>query len=194
MKEEELKKLIEKYYYGESTEDEEMALRVHFRQNDIPKGYEPEKAIFGYYTEGAVPEPSEGFEYRILAGIDIYENKRGSRKIRKFLLPILSTAAGLLILTGSYIFFLHKAEPRDTFTDPKLAYSETMKILIEVSSQLNHGAKTLEPVGKINKMTVKSFESINKSTTIIEKNLKNLDYLKKAVEIKNSPVEKSINK
>ena len=69
-----------------------------------------------------------------------------------------------------------------------------MKILIEVSSQLNHGAKTLEPVGKINKMTVKSFESINKSTTIIEKNLKNLDYLKKAVEIKNSPVEKSINK
>jgi len=194
MKEEELKKLIEKYYNGESTEDEEMALRVHFRQNDIPEEYEPEKAIFGYYAEGAVPEPSEGFEYRILAGIDIYANKSGSQKIRKFLLPILSTAAGLLILTGSYIFFLHKAEPRDTFTDPKLAYSETMKILMEVSSQLNHGAKALEPVGKINKMTFKSFESINKSTTIIEKNLKNLDYLKKAVEIKNSPVEKSINK
>jgi hypothetical protein len=195
MKEVELKKLIEKYYNGESTEDEEITLRDYFRQNDITEGYESEKIIFSYYTETEVfPEPKQGFEERIMAKIDNYENKIEQRKINKYLLPIISTAAGLLIMAGSYFFFHNRSEAQDTFSDPKLAYAETMKVLLEVSSQLNHGTMGLEPVSKINKMTVKSFESINKSTIIIEKNLKNLDYLNKAVEIKNSPVERSINK
>ena len=73
-------------------------------------------------------------------------------------------------------------EPRDTFSDPKIAYAETMKILLNVSSQLNQGAKALEPVAKMNEMTAKSFKAINRSTNIVEKNLKSLDYLQKAVD------------
>ena len=183
MKEEELKKLIEKYYNGESTEDEEKALRDYFRQDNIPEGMMTEKDIFGYYTaSGEVPEPSIGFEERILAGIDASERKSGSPGVRSKLLPLLSAAAGFLILTGSYFFFIHKTEPEDTFSDPGIAYAETMKILMEVSSQLNHGTQALEPIGKINKMTSKSFESINKSTKIVEKSLKNLNYLNKPAE------------
>ena len=60
-----------------------------------------------------------------------------------------------------------------------------MKILMDVSAKLNHGTQALQPIGKINEMTTKSFESINKSTSVIEKNLKNLDYLQKAYEITN---------
>ncbi len=195
MKEEELKKLIEKYYNGESTEDEETALRDYFRQNDIPEGYETEKIIFGYYTaSGKVPEPSLGFEDRILAGIDASFRKTDSKMIRNRLIQLLSAAAVLLILAGSYFFFINRSEPRDTFSDPQIAYAETMKILLDVSSQLNRGTKPLEPVGKINKMTTKSFESINKSTKIIVKSLKNLDYLQKGIEITSKPVDKNINK
>lgn len=195
MKEEDLKELIEKYYNGKSTEAEEMALRDHFSHNDIPEGYEAEKDIFGYFTEsGEVPEPSLEFEDRILAGIDNYENRTGLQKIRKYLLPILSTAAGLLIMTGSYFFFFHKAEPHDTFSDPELAYAETMKILMDVSSQLNHGTQALEAVGKINKRTTKNFKTISKSTKIIEKSLKNLSNLQKATEMPDAPVDKKINK
>lgn len=191
MKEEELKRLLQKYYDGESTEDEEMDLRDHFRQNDIPEGYEQEEVIFGYYTEtGEVPEPSQGFEDRIMEGIDIFERGREPRKFRKYLLPILSTAAGLLIMTGSYFFFQHKAEPRDTFTDPELAYAETMKILMDVSSQLNHGAKVLEPVSKINKMTSKTIEALNEKSILVEKSLRNLHTLQNANVIMNESVNK----
>ena len=49
MKEEELKRLIGKYYNGESTEEEESTLRNYFRKNNIPPGYEAEKSIFGYF-------------------------------------------------------------------------------------------------------------------------------------------------
>jgi hypothetical protein len=184
MKEEELKKLIEKYYNGECTDDEEITLRDYFRQIEIPAGYETEKEIFGYYSQtGEIIEPSLGFEDRILSGIDSYEKNIRTLKIRKFIFPLISTAAALLILAGSYFFFSHKTEVRDTFTDPKLAYAETMKILLDVSSQLSRGNQALEPVGKLNKMTFKSFESINKSTTIIEKNIKNLDHIQKTLKI-----------
>jgi len=195
MKEEELKRLIEKYYNGESTEEEESSLRDYFRKNNIPEGYEAEKVIFGYFDESTeVPEPSIDFEARILAGIDASESKRRSRTMKKYLLPILSAAAGLLILGGSYFYFIVRAEPRDTFTDPEIAYAETIKILRDVSSQMNRGTQVLEPVGKINKVTKKSFETINKSTRIVEKNLKNLELLNKAIEITHVPVEKNINK
>jgi len=71
MKEEDLKRLIDRYYSGESTEEEEIALRDYFRKENIPEGYEAEKVIFGFYSEYEdIPEPSIGFEARILAGID----------------------------------------------------------------------------------------------------------------------------
>jgi hypothetical protein len=195
MNEEELKRLIEKYYSGESTEEEEKTLRDYFRKGNVPEGYESEKLIFSYYTESAeFPEPSIDFEARILAGIDASEIKRGSQNIRKYLLPLLSAAAGLLILIGSYFFFINRNESVDTFSDPQIAYAETIKILKDVSSQLNHGTQTLEPVGKINEITQKGFETINKSTRIVEKNLKNLDYLQKAIEITHTPADKNINK
>ena len=195
MSEEELKRLIEKYYNGESTEEEEIALKVFFRKGNVPEGFDAEKEIFSYYAESQdVPEPSIDFEARILAGIDASERERGSQNVRRYLIPILSAAAGILILTGSYFFFMKRAESVDTFADPAIAYAETIKILRDVSSQLNHSAQVLEPVGKMSEFTRKSFKSINKSTGIVEKNLKNLDYLQRAIDLSHVPADKNINK
>jgi hypothetical protein len=180
MNEEELKRLVGKYYNGESTEEEESALRKFFKSGNIPAGYEAEKEIFSYYTDSEeIPEPSHDFEVRIMAAIDAKERKNG---IRKLLLPILSAAAGLLILGGSYFFFISRTETSDTFSDPDIAYAETMKILREVSMKLNKGTNVLEPVGKLNEMTRKSFKTINESTTTVEKNMKDLDWLQRAID------------
>jgi hypothetical protein len=82
----------------------------------------------------------------------------------------------------------------DTFSDPEIAYAETIKILREVSVQLNYGAQVLEPIGKINEMTKKSFETINNSTRIVEKNLKNLDDLKMVTDINHASQDKNVHK
>jgi hypothetical protein len=195
MNTEELNRLIEKYYSGYSTEEEEKNIREYFNTNDVPEGYEAEKAIFGYYTSpGMVPGPSCDFEVRIMEGIDSSDRKIGSWKNGKFVLPYISAAAGLLILAGSYFFFINRNKNEDTFRDPAIAYAETIKILRDVSSQLNHGIQTLEPVSKMNRMTTKSFEAINKSTLIIEKNMKNFNFIQKAVESAEEPVSKKIIK
>jgi hypothetical protein len=184
MNAEELNRLIGKYYNGESTEEEESTLREYFNGNNILQGYEAEKEIFGYYTGSVeIPDPSSDFEARILAGIDASERIRVSLKVRRYLIPVLSTAAGLLLLGGSYFLFTNRPESTDTFKDPQIAYAETLKILREVSSQMNRGTQVLEPVAKINEMTKN-----------VGKNLKNLDWLQKAIEITSVPVEKKINK
>jgi hypothetical protein len=190
---EELNRLIGKYYNGESTEEEEKTLRAYFSSDTVPEGYETEKEIFGYYmASGDIPEPSPGFEDRILAGIDTSNEKRGLKNLRRYLLPLLSTAAGILILAGSYFFFVQRDKSPDSYKDPEIAYAETMKILYDVSSQLNRGAQSLQPVSKINEMKVKSFNPINKSAILIEKSLKSLNYLQNTEETNRMPSE--INK
>ena len=194
MNEEELKRLTEKYYKGESTEEEESSLRNYFRNDNIPDGYEAEKLIFSYYTEAAeFCEPSIDFEARLMAGIDASEITNRSGKLSRYLLPVLSIAAGLLILVGSYFLFINKKDSGDTFKDPEIAYAEAIKILRDVSSQLNHGAQVLEPVGKMNEITRKSFESLNKPSRIVEKKLKSLDYIHKAISLSHVNVEKNLN-
>lgn len=181
MKEEELKSLIEKYYSGISTDEEELALKAYFTENSAFPGYETEKEIFSFYNEsGGMPEPSADFEARIIKAIDDASGTGRSSKFRKLLVPILSAAAGLLILAGSYFFFINRAEPKDTYANPDIAYAETMKILMNVSSKMNHGTSSLRPVGKINEMKIKSLGSINKSSILIEKNLRSLGYLRNA--------------
>lgn len=188
MKEEELKRLIGKYYNGTSTDGEEKALRLYFSENIAPDGYETEADIFGYFIEsGEIPIPSAGFEARIIKAVDNSSGRNIATKVRKLFIPLFSAAAGLLILAGSYFFFIHRTEPGDTFSDPEIAYAETMKILMDVSSQMNNGTRPIKTVGKINKMKIKSFESINKSAIMVEKNLRNLDYLRNSDEISGAP-------
>lgn len=190
MNDEELKRLIEKYYSGSSTEDDEKTLRAWFSENIASAGYDAEREIFSYFMKaGEIPEPSAGFEKGIIMAIDSSDEKGKYTKFRKILLPLFSAAAGLLILAGSYFFFMHSAEPKDTFTDPQIAYAETMKILMDVSSRINHGTRPLKPVGRINEMKVKSLGSINKSAVLVEKNLRSLGYLRNSLDTNNAPKE-----
>jgi hypothetical protein len=194
MNAEELDRLIGKYYNGESTEEEEKALRDHFKNDTASDGYEAEKAIFGYYSAaGEAPEPSEGFETGILTEIDAINARARSLRLRKLILPYLGAAAGLLIFACSWFFFIHSTESADTFKDPGIAYAETVKILMNVSKQLNHGTQALEPFGKISKMTAKSFKSINRSALIIDNGLRNLENLQKAIDLQTKPAIKSLN-
>ncbi len=181
-----LDQLLEKYYKGDSTLEEEQILRQFFMNSNVPEGYEAEKMIFGYYSEEAgMVEPSVGFEERIMARVDEADNEKKARTRRNRIIPYISVAAGILILTGSYFFFSQKSAPLDTYSDPRIAYAETMKVLLEVSNKLNQGTQALEPVGKMNDLKIKSFQTINKSTSIVQKNLRSMDYLQKGFELSN---------
>jgi hypothetical protein len=191
MNAEELNSLVEKYYNGDTSREEEIFLRDFFTGDSVPDGYEAESEIFSFYKlNDEIPVPSEDFESKILARINDAERKKDKFNIRVYLIPILGAAASILIMAGSWIFFAKKVELRDTFSDPKIAYAETRKILLDVSAKMNHATLALEPVGKMNKMKAKSFDAINKSTVIIEKNLKSLGKLPSTGSLRQAPFDR----
>ncbi len=171
MKEEALKDLIGKYYDGLTTPEEEKVLREYFAINS-PEGFEAEKEIFNYYaTKLAVPEPSDDLEVRIIERINSFEGSRGNKRHLRYLMPLLSTAASLLVITGLWFFYQNRNESADTYDDPAIAYAETIKLLYSVSVRLNKGAMALEPVSKLSDVTEKGIDVISKSSGKIEKNL-----------------------
>ena len=174
MKEEKLKQLLDKYYNGNTSSAEENELKDYFSGNKIFPGYETEKEIFSHYSHSEkIPLPAVDFESRILRAIDNLEVNTRKILIRKRYISYLGTAATILILVGYYLIFFQAREPADSFSDPELAYAETMKILYHVSVQLNRGTMTLEPIGKINSAAQTSIKSVDRSVSVIS------DYLKR---------------
>jgi hypothetical protein len=187
MNREEIKQLLNKYYDGETTGEEELLLKKFFSQQSIPEELRDEKEIFSYYMQaGAVPEPSADLDNRILSALDSVDNNSLSLKRRRISGIITGVAAGMLILAGTYFFFIRESEPRDTFTDPEIAYAETIKILYNVSSHLNHGTQALEPISALQHEVERSLKTINKSTSIFKEKIRPLDNLLKTIELNDS--------
>ena len=98
MKKEELDILLERYYEGLSTDEDEKALKVFFSGNDMPEGYETEKAyiqvLFRFFQYTA---PSEGFRGPGLCHLLTRLSHHGcKRSFNKIVLAVSGIAAGLL--------------------------------------------------------------------------------------------------
>jgi hypothetical protein len=172
MKEIKLKELLEKYYMGDTSGTEEAELRNYFSGEDILEGYEAEKEIFRHFSHSEIiPVPSDDFEERIMKAVDGLEKDQSNKPLRKIYIRALSAAATILILIGSYFLFFNQSETEDTFSDPRLAYAEALKILNEVSVKLNKGTDALKPIAKIQSATQTGIRSVDRSALIISKNL-----------------------
>jgi hypothetical protein len=196
MNTQEIQRLLEKYYEGNSTEKEEAVLKKYFSETEnIPEDLKPEKEIFKYYHEyKSIPMPSDDFENRIINSLDDVDKDSIIPWYRKRLYAISGVAAACLLLVGSYFFFIHRNEPRDTFSNPEIAYAETIKILYDVSEKMNSGVKALEPFNKIENTATRSIETLTRSTGMIGNNLKNIEYFQKALKVVYSPFDINTNK
>lgn len=172
----EIKRLLEKYYAGESTSGEELLLKKFFSMDNIPPDLKVDQEIFRYYIQAAeIPEPSADFEKKIISAIGNEEVHSTRFRRRRLFGMVSGIAAAMLILAGSYFFFAGRSEPRDTYTDPELAYAETMKILHEVSSRLNSGTKALGHLSDLQNETRKTMATVSRSASVLEENIKPLD-------------------
>ena len=82
----------------------------------------------------------EGFRQRLEAELDAQDKletmKEEPRKIR--LAPVIGVAASVLLLIGIGLGIARwQSEPKDTFTDPYLAYAELEKAFSTMSEGMN---------------------------------------------------------
>ena len=84
MNSEEIKRLLEKYYEGETTSGEELLLKKFFSMDNVPQDLRSDQEIFRYYIHAAeIPEPSADFEKKIISAIDSEVKNSGGFKEKK---------------------------------------------------------------------------------------------------------------
>jgi len=138
--------LLEKYYNGETTLEEEKQLKEFFLREQVPVHLEPEAELFR--TMHAVSEQKmddADFDRKFMERIEtpvipVYSSRR------KFYFS-LSLAAAILLLVGLLFTFrdaFYKRSFENTISDPQLAYSETRKALMLVSINFNEGLNQVQ--------------------------------------------------
>lgn len=164
-----IEKLLQKYYNGETSLEEEEVLRIFFASRDVPDHLEAEKEVFSYYYSQPCDEAANpGLEEKILNAIRIEGSRYRMQPVKKRLYLFTSVAASFLILLGSYFlitgkngieFSLKKYE--DTYESPELAYLETKKTLLLISEKFNRGTKELQTLSTFDRMA-KELNNISK--------------------------------
>ena len=184
--------MLDKFYRGETSLEEEIRLRHYFESNAVPEELIPDKDLFETFggDSGSVEVPPD-LDGKILAYIDRLA-KREVRTRRDSVFSLPGLAAGLLVLIAVYLFFLRddnrpmlaSHQMTDTYEDPMVAYEEVKKTLAYVSSKLNTGTSELEQVRQVSKMTtdpLQSLSKINKGS----KELSLLGQLRRVSEVEN---------
>ena len=149
MKLQEIERLLEKYYNGETSLEEERRLKDFFTGGEVPARFLAEKAQFAWLMEaGATGLDDQKFEGRVLSRVGAGDGLLGRIMERKsWFYTTVGMAATILILLAIFIRF----EPfpkkiQDTYSDPQVAYQEAKKVLFFVSRHLNRGTEKLQPI------------------------------------------------
>jgi hypothetical protein len=153
IKTEDIKRLLDRYYDGTTTEEEEEALRTYFNGSDIDASLREESVFFTALQSSECPIPT-GMEGRLSRQISQWNNIEVAtqRTIRHINLRwVVGIAASLLLLfaTGTIVYQHENESPQaeqDTYTNAKDAYAETSKALMKFSKSLNKGIEATENV------------------------------------------------
>jgi len=168
-----IREILDRFYLGESTLEEERELARFFASERIPEDFMPDRDLFrSMDAAGKKTEIPGDLNKRILSAIDSEEQKAAkTRRISVFSLSGL--AAGLLAVIAVYVLFLRNETVQtagnfpDTYKDPMEAYQKTKETLAYVSSKLNVGTSELKNVQKLSKSAAEPLQSlslINKGT------------------------------
>lgn len=152
--------LLEKYYNGESTLEEEKLLRDYFYNQSVDQEFAADQDIFLYQDQENLNEeefPDISDEIWNNLQTDKTYNVKSNNKIGYFYLRI---AASIIIIIGSFFIIKNQVFNKnteiqftDTYDNPELAYKQAKETLLYVSAMLNTGKDHLEPIKKIEKGT-----------------------------------------
>lgn len=140
-----LRLLLERFYQGETSLEEEGRLRDYFRGESIPAEMEDDRTLFQEMDKaGNLLEDPGDLHLRIMEKIDGKERKQG-RSRRITLYAMTAAAAGLLLVLVFNTGYLRQPGTEseylaDTYEDPMAAYEEARHALAYVSGKFNKGA------------------------------------------------------
>lgn len=157
MNHEAIQQLLDRYFAGETTLQEEAQLRDYFRRDDVPDALRPYQPMFQFFETERQARLDEQFEERLLQRL----KQRPRPQVRRLRIWVASAAAALVIALAAWWLYpqLSAPEPQPVAQaidwskyepeTPEEAYRVLKTSLNMTSSKLNQGAATaVEKVGK----------------------------------------------
>lgn len=149
----EIEDLLARYFNGETSIEEEKLLRDAFITGTVPPHLAAYQEWFAALSESHKDELSDpAFEESFLKAID--ESKVIPMHTGRRLIYFASLAAGVLLLFGLF-FTAYKNvftnNPKNTITNPDLAYAETQKALFLLCGNFKTGLNQVEKFGTFDK-------------------------------------------
>lgn len=152
--------LIEKYFNGETSLEEEAELKTYFNAGQIEPKHQAYQPLFQYFQKEQEVEVSNGFDKKLFEKIE----RQGAKviQLRNFRRRLMRVAAVAVVFLAAYLFFNKPTEPAPPVVDwsayeihdEQLAYEETIKALKLLSSKINKGKKkTVVEVAKSEPVT-----------------------------------------
>lgn len=146
-----IRKLLDKFYNGETDAAEERILEDFFLRDDVPSGFETDRKIFtqlaSLKNENGAALP-EGMDKRLSEKIDMWERQEKGRRKRYTLYRYISSAAAAVFI-GVCIHWFMTADKdnggmKDTFDSPQEAYEATENALQLFAEAFNKGNMQVE--------------------------------------------------
>lgn len=150
MKTNEVRILLQKYYDGLTSAQEESDLQSYFLDGRADAEFEADRIHFmavAAMRDEEIPVPGD-LEASVLETLQRVQIEP-ARANRRILFTVLSIAAGLLLLVSTVVL-LSKQDQTQYISDPKIAYAESKQALELVSKLFNEGTAQLSGLSRIN--------------------------------------------
>jgi hypothetical protein len=145
-----IEQLLEKYWTCETSLEEEKQLRDFFHGRAIPESMKETAELFRFFENEKTKTLSESFEPAVTKQL---RQRQGGKIISMVSFSnIARLAAGILVVVAATFFIrqeVRKSYPKelqDTYSDPQMAFEETKKALMMISSSFG---KAQHEAGKI---------------------------------------------
>jgi hypothetical protein len=171
-----IRQTLQKYFEGESSEQEEQLLEEYFRSGDLDPALEKYRVLFSGIQELSVGR-DEKLEEEIMDYI--LENEHREKNRYRWLWQAVSgIAAAVAIALVVVNFYANRYQWKDTYADPNQAYAEASQALRYMAAHYQKGLANLEPIKKINAASRPLHEGMGK----LEKGFQDIQYLEKVNE------------
>ncbi|MCD6113232.1 MAG: hypothetical protein J7J86_08210 [Bacteroidales bacterium] len=181
MSHQDINKILEKYYKGETSLKEEKILHNFFNDNKKADNSFVEKDIFQYFdNEKNQKIENENFSDELIEKLVETKIIKFRKSPKEIIIMISSIAACFLII---FFFYIKQDNTKINAKNSQIAYAETKIALLAVSEKLNYGLNKTHNLNKIN-TGIKNLNKISKINTGLNE-LKKIEKFNKGYELLN---------
>ena len=145
----EIKKLLDKYWEGETSVEEEASLKAYFNGGNVADDLKSYQPFFQHFSQAQSMATPAGFDEKLIQALEQAPQEEPVKVRKRFVMQSWLRVAALVLLTlGVYQLMFDASITKndqlvweDTYEDPEQAYRETLDALKLVSKKMNKGKK-----------------------------------------------------